>query len=172
MGYEKGRAGVNDEFPLLELQQHIHERIARRAPLQQTMDAIADWMGMLFPYASFSLMSYDAQNNTLSSISGNLLSPKVSPPLQNVPVEPGNTPCADAACFRAFSGTEDISQDDFRETSLEGGFQACWSYPVLSPEDELLGGCIRSLPQPQLPYPARQTQTKTGGRPYRAHPDS
>jgi len=139
MGYQKGLAGVNEEFPLLELQQHIHEMIARRAPLQQTMGAIADWMGMLFPYASFSLMSYDAKTNTLSSIGGNLLSPKISPPIQNIPVEPGNTPCADAAYFRAFSGTEDISQDDFRETSLEGGFQACWSYPLLSPEDELLG---------------------------------
>jgi len=139
MGYQKGLAGVNEEFPLLELQQHIHEMIARRAPLQQTMGAIADWMGMLFPNASFSLMSYDGKTNTLSSISGNLLSPKISPPLQNVPVEPGNTPCADAAYFRAFSGTENIGQDDFLETSLEGGFQACWSYPVLSPDDELLG---------------------------------
>lgn len=151
MGYQKGLAGVNEEFPLLELQQHIHEMIARRAPLQQTMGAIADWMGMLFPYASFSLMSYDAKSNTLSSISGNLLSPKISPPLQNIPVEPGNTPCADAAYFRAFSGTEDIAQDDFRETSLEGGFQACWSYPVLSPDDELLGVVAVHYRNPNCP---------------------
>jgi len=67
---------VNEEFPILELQQHVHGMIARRAPLQRTMEAIADWMGMLFPY------------------------------------------------------NKDVLPD---------GFQTCWSYPVLSPDDELLG---------------------------------
>lgn len=130
---------MNEEFPILELQQHTHEMIARHAPLQQTMCAVADWMGMLFPYASFSLMSYDPDNGTLSSIPGSWLSAKCSPRIRDLPVEPANTPYAEAACSRTFSGTENSRQTYHTDSALREGFQACWSYPLLSPDDELLG---------------------------------
>lgn len=39
------------EFSVLEAQQNIHELIAQQHPLEQTLDAIADWVGSMMPGA-------------------------------------------------------------------------------------------------------------------------
>ena len=59
---------MNEEFPIFERQQRIHELIARHAPLQKTLCAIADWVGMMFPEATVSLMSYHPGSHTLNAM--------------------------------------------------------------------------------------------------------
>jgi|GEM_PF-6509865 len=54
------------EFSVLEAQQNIHELIAQQHPLEQTLDAIADWVGSMMPGALVSIMQFHPATNTLS----------------------------------------------------------------------------------------------------------
>ena len=56
------------EYSVLEAQQNIHELIAQQHPLEQTLDAIADWVGSMMPGALVSIMQFHPASNSLSLI--------------------------------------------------------------------------------------------------------
>jgi len=145
---------MNEEFPILERQQRIHELIAKHAPLQKTLCAIADWMGMTFPEATVSLMSYDPGSHTLSTVPYSCFSAAHTHQLQAVPVENGEACFGTAAHTGSFVATDDIAEDprwkDYQKTVLAEGYRACWSYPVLAPDSELLGVVSLYYPAPQV----------------------
>ncbi|MBZ9538292.1 EAL domain-containing protein [Modicisalibacter tunisiensis] len=127
----------------LEAQQNIHEMIARQAPLTETLAAVADWAGRMLPDALVSIMRYDATSRTLSQVPGALFSREYVAALQDVGIDPEAGSCGSAAFHRRLTVTEDIHQDAkwtaYRALAEREGLRACWSMPVLSGEDELLG---------------------------------
>lgn len=151
---------MNDEFPLLEAQQGIHEKIARRAPLPQTLDAIAHWVGLLLPDAVVAFMRYDPGDCTLSLLPSERFSARFTERLQRVPVGPDNASFGSAAHYHCLAVTEDIARDPrwnaFREAALAEGLRACWSSPVLSPDGELLGTFGTYYRTPRVPTPGGQ----------------
>lgn len=151
---------MNDEFPLLEAQQGIHEQIARRAPLPQTLDDIAHWVGMLLPDAIVAFMRYDPGDCTLSLLPSERFSARFTERLQRVPVGPNNASFGSAAHGHCLAVTEDIARDPrwdaFREAALAEGVRACWSSPVLSPDGELLGTFGTYYRAPRVPTPGGQ----------------
>ncbi|MGJ7462311.1 sensor domain-containing phosphodiesterase [Halomonas sp. MA07-2] len=134
---------MNDQFTLLKAQQGIHELIAQRAPLLQTLDAIARWMGLLLPEANVAFMRYDARDCTLSLFPSQSFSKSYTDKLQRVPVASDVASFGTAAHDRCLVITQDIALDPrwshFRDAALAEGFRACWSSPVLGPDGELLG---------------------------------
>lgn len=154
---------MNEEFPILERQQRIHELIARHAPLPQTLCAVAEWMEMIFPGGTVSLMSYDPGSRTLSNMPYRCLSTG-APDLQNIPADTGVASFGTAARLRSFVATEDITRDSrwdqYRETAMANGHRACWSYPVLAPDDELLGVLNLYYPSSRTAVPDAKRRIK------------
>ncbi|MFW3614491.1 bifunctional diguanylate cyclase/phosphodiesterase [Billgrantia antri] len=134
---------MNDELLLLEAQQDIHELIAQQAPLEQTLDAIALWIGTMFPGAVVAFMRFDPANQTLNLMPCQRFSPRYFERLQQVPIGPESASFGAAAYHRRQVITEDIRSDPrwaaFRSAAIAEGFRACWSSPVITTQGELLG---------------------------------
>lgn len=79
---------MQDEFSLLEAQQLIHELIAQRAPLERTLDAIANWLNVVLPDATVAFMRYEPRRCTLSLLPNHRFSTFYTKRLQDVPVAP------------------------------------------------------------------------------------
>ncbi|MGQ4879108.1 EAL domain-containing protein [Billgrantia sp. LNSP4103-1] len=132
-----------DDFAVLEAQQSIHELIAQKAPLEQTLEALADWVGFQLPGAVVAFMRFDPVRCTLSLISRQGFSRTFSDRLQNVPVGPDAASFGEAALHRRQSITEDIQSEacweSYRRVALAEGLRSCWSCPVMTTQGELLG---------------------------------
>lgn len=144
-----------NELALMEAQQEVHERIAQQVPLEDTLDAIARWIGVLLPDAIVAFMRYDAHHQTLSLIPSQRFSRAYQECLQAVPIGPNAASFGSAAFRREPVVTEDIHTDPrwtaFRDAAKREGLRACWSNPVLTAQGELLGTFGIYFHEPQLP---------------------
>ncbi|MBD3895986.1 EAL domain-containing protein [Halomonas sp. ML-15] len=127
----------------MEVQQQVHERIAQQDPLEETLDAIARWIEVMLPDAIVAFMRFDSRRKTLSLIANPRFSKAYQDRLQAVPIGPDAASFGCAAFRREPVITEDIRSDPrwaaFRDAAQREGLRACWSNPVLTAEDELLG---------------------------------
>ncbi|WP_404298417.1 EAL domain-containing protein [Halomonas sp.] len=134
---------MQDALSLLEAQQRIHELIAKRSPLPQTLEVIARWMEQLLPGAVVAFMRFDARDGTLSLVPSQHFSESHTAKLQQVWVAADVASFGSAAHNRCLVVTEDIAQDprwEFcREAALCEGFRSCWSSPVTTTDGVLLG---------------------------------
>ena len=74
------------EFSVLEAQQEVHELIAQQRPLEQTLDAIADWIGSMMPGALVSIMRFHPDTNSLSLMPTSRFSDDFFRAMQDIPV--------------------------------------------------------------------------------------
>ncbi|NYS62033.1 putative bifunctional diguanylate cyclase/phosphodiesterase [Vreelandella salicampi] len=155
---------MNDDFLLLEAQKGIHQRIARRAPLPETLDGIAQWIEQLLPDAIVAFMVYDAKENTLRLLPSPHFSANYHESLQRVEVAPDVASFGTAAHDRNLVVTEDIASDSrwnlFRDAALSEGLHACWSSPVIAPEGELLGTFSTYYRTPKVPTAHHQQRLR------------
>lgn len=131
------------EFSVLEAQQNIHELIAQQHPLEQTLDAIADWVGSMMPGALVSIMQFHPASNSLSLIPSDRFSDRFSQAMQGIQVAENMGTCGTAAFSHQLTITNNIQQDrrwtGFHEIAEAEGVRACWSMPILTSKNELLG---------------------------------
>ncbi|ERS91791.1 sensor domain-containing phosphodiesterase [Halomonas sp. PBN3] len=148
---------MQDEFSLLEAQQLIHELIAQRAPLERTLDAIANWLNMVLPDATVAFMRYEPRRCTLSLLPSHRFSTFYTKRLQDVPVAPGVASFGTAAFERRLVVSENIATDPrweaLREAALAEGLRSCWSSPVMTADGALLGTFGTYYPTPRKPTP-------------------
>ncbi|RCV85915.1 EAL domain-containing protein [Vreelandella rituensis] len=139
----------------MEGQQDIHELIAQQAPLEKTLDAIADWIGLKLPGAVVAFMRFDPARCSLSLYSSHRFSRHYFERLQNVPVGSAVASFGTAAYLRRQVITEDIQTDSrweaFRSAALVEELRACWSSPVVTAQDELLGTFSTYYREPATP---------------------
>ncbi|ERS91657.1 hypothetical protein Q671_15780 [Halomonas sp. PBN3] len=148
---------VLDEFSLLETQQLIHELIAQRAPLERTLEAIANWLNM-----TEACVRYEPRHWTLRLLASHRFSTFYIQRLQDVPGAPGVAYCFATAAFeRRLVVSEDIATEPcweaLQEAALAEGLRSCWSSPVMTAEGTLLGTFGTY-------YPTSRKQTQEGQR--------
>lgn len=101
------------------------------------------------------IMLLDATKQSLSPLVMPGFEPEFVQSLINLPISP-DIGCCGAAAFhqRAFF-TEDIEHHpnwiDYREDALKYNIRSCWSYPIVSPNDELLGTFSMYFEDSRLP---------------------
>jgi GAF domain-containing protein len=143
------------EFSVLEAQQDIHEMIAQQKPLEQTLEAIANWVGNMMPGALVSIMRFDPDTNSLSPVPNNRFSDDFFRAMQNIPVSGSIGTCGTAALTKCMVITEDIQKDPrwdgYRDIAEAEGLAACWSVPVLTSKRELLGTFCHFYRAPATP---------------------
>ncbi|WP_046080250.1 bifunctional diguanylate cyclase/phosphodiesterase [Halomonas sp. HG01] len=143
------------ELPWLEAQQDIHERIARQQPLHDTLSAIARWVELVLPGATAAFMRHEPSSDTLGLEVGEGLSDAYARRCWSVPLNAEAASFAAAAREGRFIVSDDIALDPrwvrLRAAALDEGVRACWSMPVVSPDDTLLGVLDAYFPTPREP---------------------
>jgi len=143
------------EFSVLEAQQKIHELIAQHHPLEQTLDAIAEWVSSMMPGARVSIMRFHPDTNSLSLMPSGRFSDDYFRAMQDIPVSENVGTCGTAAFTKQLVVTDNIQQDSrwdgFHDIAKAEGVQACWSMPILTSDNELLGTFAIYHPAPASP---------------------
>ncbi|MBR2514298.1 MAG: GAF domain-containing protein, partial [Halomonas sp.] len=127
----------------MEAQQSIHKLIAQQAPLQETLSAIAEAVSLGIPGVRVIVMRYDAATQTLSAMPNRLFSSSFMKCLQRLNVAKKMCTCGGAAHHRRLMVTNNIQTDlhwkMLRDAAVAEKLHTCWSSPVVSSDDELLG---------------------------------
>jgi len=154
------------EFFVLESQQKIHELIAQHHPLEQTLSAIADWVGNMMPGALVSIMRFQPDTNSLSLMPSGRFSDEYFRAMQDIPVSANLGTCGTAAFTKQLVITDNIQQDPrwngFHDIAKAEGVEACWSMPILTPDNELLGTFATYYPAPATPTKEAQGNLTRG----------
>ncbi|HEY9841732.1 MAG TPA: PAS domain S-box protein [Candidatus Obscuribacterales bacterium] len=140
-----------------ELERELLARYAAgREPLQTLLDETLQQVQQLLPGVRCLLQVPEA--GRLKLISAPDLDPAALAVVANQPLTAGHGTCAAAALQLKAALAPDLQQDPhwekLRGQVLASGIQAAWSYPVLSPEQELLAtfACFFDTPhKPRLP---------------------
>jgi diguanylate cyclase (GGDEF)-like protein/PAS domain S-box-containing protein len=154
------------EFSLLEAQQNIHELIAQQHPLEQTLDAIADWVGSMMPGALVSIMQFHPASNSLSLMPSDRFSDRFYRAMQDIQVAENMGTCGTAAFTHQPIITDNIQKDrrwtGFHEIAEAEGVRACWSMPILTSKNELLGTFATYYRAPATPTAGAQRNLARG----------
>ncbi|MEQ6916861.1 EAL domain-containing protein [Halomonas aquatica] len=146
---------MKDEIALLEDQQSVQELIARHMPLEVTLPAISRMIDRQLPDALISIMVFDPDQRTLSLVAGDSFSQAFHDVAQNVQIGKDIGTCAAAAARREMVISQDIQADPNwqggHELARQEGLAACWSMPVISAEDEVLGTFATYYRTPRAP---------------------
>ncbi|MFC3294380.1 bifunctional diguanylate cyclase/phosphodiesterase [Modicisalibacter luteus] len=138
----------------LEAQQAIHDLIAQDAPLEDTLSRVCLMLEALAPGTLSTVMLLDPEAGALSLVAGNVPS-GYQEAMKAVPVGPESGSCGRAAYFQRLVVTENIQHDacwsEYRHLAAHYGLRACWSYPVVSNGQCLLGTFAMYYPEPRSP---------------------
>jgi PAS domain S-box-containing protein len=131
------------ELSVLEVQQKIHEQIARHDPLEQILDAIIEWVGIMMPGALVAIMRFRPDTNSLRLLPNSRFSNDYFWAMQNVPVSKDAGTCSQAALAKKLAITRSIQQDPswgrYHNLAKAEEVHACWSMPILTSKGDLLG---------------------------------
>jgi signal transduction histidine kinase len=142
---------------LLEGQSRVLEMIAEAAPLPAVLDELMRVLeeqaeGM---HCSILLLSEDGKH--LRHGAAPSLPERYNRAIDGLTIGPLAGSCGTCAFQRLQVIVGDIADDplwvDYRELALDCGLRACWSTPVLSRRDDLLGTFAIYYREPRLPSP-------------------
>ncbi|MFH8683054.1 SpoIIE family protein phosphatase [Streptomyces lydicus] len=124
-------------------QRVLLEQIARDAPLGETLTGMARAIEELAPGLLVSVLLLDADGERLRHGAGPSLPAFYNELIDGIPIGPRVGSCGTAAYLRAPVVVSDIAADprweDYRELAARAGLAACWSTPIMSGDDQLLG---------------------------------
>jgi len=151
---------VSGSHPLLDLavgQVRILELIASGSPLQQTLDALLVFLERDLPEMLCSILLLDDEGACLRHGSAPSLPNAYSKAIDGSRIGPSAGSCGTAAYRREQVVVADIETDplwtEYRELARPHGLRACWSTPILSPEEGLLGTFAMYFRSPRTPSP-------------------
>lgn len=130
---------------ILSGQKPIIESIALGKPLKQTLLDIAILIEDLMPEECFaSILIYNEKSNTLSPVAAPHLPPSFVQKLNELPVGENSGSCGASALWKKTIITADIETDprcsQARDWIIKDyGFRSCFSLPLLSQENNVLG---------------------------------
>ncbi len=154
------------ELSVLEAQQHIHELIAQQHPLEQTLDAIADWVGSMMPGALVSIMRFHPATDSLSLMPCSRFSDDYFRAMQDIPVSESMGTCGTAAFTGHLVITDNIQKDprwdSYQDIAEAERVHACWSLPILTSKRELLGTFATYYRAPATPTAEAQRNLTQG----------
>ena len=89
------------------------------------------------------MLQYDSSKDKLFHVAGPSLPQSYRDAVQEIPIGPDVGSCGTAAYLRETIVVADIEHDplwsEFRHLALPHGLRACWSQPIISSSDKLLG---------------------------------
>ncbi|GAB3686207.1 EAL domain-containing protein [Salinisphaera aquimarina] len=121
----------------------IPEMIAQGVPLEQTLNAICDMIGLEVPDSINSIMLFDEDLNLLRLVAGKGLPERFRGAARQVPIGPDAAICGAAAFHGRLIMSPDLWADPncqpYWDVARECDLRAGWSQPVLGRGGKLLG---------------------------------
>ena len=140
---------------MLTTQAEVLERIARGAPLSDTLDRLLRAVDEQGEDIKSSILLLDDSGQYLSSIAGPALPAAYSQLLQNFRIGPKVGSCGTAAFTRQPVYVRDLTTDPLWEgySTLASpfGLRGCWSTPILDADAKVLGTLAIYTESPALP---------------------
>ena len=121
----------------------VLELLASGAPLPDVLSRLAQSYEAMFPESFFSVLLLDTDGQHLRHGAAPSLPNAFCRAIEGIEIGPGVGTCGTAAHTRRTTVTTDIATDplwkDYRDVALSHGLRACWSVPVISSQDRVLG---------------------------------
>ena len=141
----------------LEARNHVLERIAMDAPLQEVLCILTSTCEVVSPGTFCSVLLLDPEARTLHHGAAPSLPDAYCQAIEGMSIGPAAGSCGAAA----FTGERVIVEDvgthplwaGFREHALAAGLQACWSEPIRSSKGDVLGTFAVYYREPRAPSP-------------------
>ncbi len=172
--YEKGQAIVDQEKQVrwldgvifditdrkqaeqfLDQQQQILEAIASGKPLQDTLTLLINAVETQTPNVKGSILFLNPEKNTLHLGAAPSLPKDYLQHLEGLSVSASSGSCGTAAYRKSPVIVADIATDplwtEFRDLALSVGLHACWSVPILTAQQEVLGTFALYHSQTRMP---------------------
>ena len=138
-----------------ESQHAVLEQVASGASLPAILDAIVRLVEQQSTDMLCSLLLFDPVRGTLHHGAAPSLAPAYRRFIDGSAIGPSVGSCGAAAFLRERVVVEDIAThpnwEGFREEALAHDLRACWSTPIFSPEQELLGTFAMYYPRVRGP---------------------
>jgi diguanylate cyclase (GGDEF)-like protein len=146
----------------------LHELIAQAAPLSDVLSELVAGIERYEPSVLPCVVLLDRGTNTLHPGAGPSLPPHYLASIDGVVVGPNVGTCGSAAWSGELTITDDIAEDPkwapIREFAIEAGLRHCWSMPIKTPDNEVLGTLALYGPQPRHPLPEHLALMRDGAR--------
>ena len=135
----------------------VLELLAAGAPLAAVLDRLARSYEEIFPGSLCSILLLDEDGQHLRHGAAPSLPEAFCRAVDGVEIGPTVGSCGTAAYTRQITLVADIASDplwqDYRALALPHGLRACWSIPVISSQDRVLGTFAVYYRQPQAARP-------------------
>ncbi|HEX7810329.1 MAG TPA: PAS domain S-box protein [Burkholderiales bacterium] len=139
-------------------QTKLLELIASDAPLGESLEAIARLVESQSPDMLCSIQLVDETGTRLLSAAMSSLPEAYSAAIDGEAIGPRAGSCGTAAWRKELVVVQDIATDPlwegYRELALSHGLRACWSRPIISHDEKLLGTLAMYFRQPRAPVAA------------------
>ncbi|WP_211310896.1 EAL domain-containing protein [Halomonas denitrificans] len=153
---------MQDESVRLDDQRAVQEVIARDTSLETLLADVARMIGPQLGDPRISIRVFDPDRRTLDMVAGEGFSPAFRRAMQGMSLESPAGTCGAAVVTRQLAITERIAVDPrwqgLQALARDEGLAACWSVPVISAEDELLGTLDTYFATPRAPGEHEEAQ--------------
>ncbi|MGE5701451.1 MAG: EAL domain-containing protein [Clostridia bacterium] len=127
---------------LLDGQNRILEMIAKDVQLERVLEEIVGWIERLSPECLCSILLIDDHQTTLTHVCAPSLPDEYNRQVTGVKIGPAVGSCGTAAYYKKQVIVTDIASDplwaDYRHLAIGHGLKACWSTPILDPQNNVL----------------------------------
>jgi diguanylate cyclase (GGDEF)-like protein len=147
---------------------HLHELIARDAPLSEVLEELVVGIENYEPSVIPCVVLLNRESNTLHPGAGPSLPPAWLSAIDGVVIGPNVGSCGSAAWSGELVITEDMSTDPkwepIRGFAAECGLRHCWSMPIAAADGGTLGTFALYGPEPRRPLAEHMELMKDGAR--------
>jgi PAS domain S-box-containing protein len=140
---------------LLSAEKHMFEKIAAGVELKEVLGSLCDAMEEQTHNLIPVLMLLDADGKRLWPAAGRCAPKEWIAAINPLPIGPNAASCGTAAFLKRQVIAADIANDPMwtahREVALANNLRACWSQPLVSKDQEILGTLAMYYPAPRKP---------------------
>jgi PAS domain S-box-containing protein len=143
---------------LLSAEKRMLEKIAAGVELKEVLGSLCDAVDEQGHNLTSVLLLMDADGRRLWPAAGSRVPKEVLAAINPLPIGPSAASCGTAAFLKQRVIVSDIANDPlwlaYREVALANNLLACWSQPLISKDQEVLGTLAMCYPAPRTPSDA------------------
>ena len=140
---------------LLSAEKRMLEKIAAGAELKEVLGSLCDAVEEQAHNLIAMLMLVDADGKRLRPVAARCAPKEWVEAVNPLPIGPNAASCGTAAFLKQQVIAADIASDPlwaaYRKLALANNLRACWSHPLISKEQEVLGTLAMYYPMPRKP---------------------
>jgi PAS domain S-box-containing protein len=140
---------------LLSAEKRMLEKIAAGAELKEVLGSLCEAVEEQAHNLVSMLMLMDPDGKRLWPVAGRCVPHAWHDAINPLPIGPNAASCGAAAFLKQQVIAADIASDPlwiaYREAALANNLRACWSYPLVSKDQEVLGTLAMYYPAPRKP---------------------